>query len=312
MYVTLRFRFYDVFILPQVFISYRWGEYDGNFVSALFDMFSNFTFGQENRSVEVFLDKKRLQEGRKFDADFAVALTRSVVVVPIVSNDSLHRLLSHDPSSVDNMLLEWIMSMQCYANPAGATKAIFPFAFGSRRYDESREVIIESIFSGNALNSLPHIVPTATLERGAKFLKENNIAIVDTATYYALTVHGIVTELMKFMCFQSWTFDPSSVVESGAEKVLDVLRACQPEPREAATTRGGDASPCDVIWSLLHDEKCVTDLSAMQAKLDEIGIVSAADIKELDADLSDQIGELLKPIQCKKFKRMIASLMHAA
>lgn len=162
------------------------------------------------------------------------------------------------------------------------------------------------------MNSLPRVAPTATLERAAKFLKENNVTIEDTEAYYALTVHGIVNELMKFMCFQSWTFDPSTVVENGAEKVLDVLKACQPEPQAQNPANGGDASPCDMIWSLLHDEKCVTDMSAMQAKLDEIGIMSAADIMELDLELSDQIGELLKPIQCKKFKRMIASLIHTA
>jgi hypothetical protein len=93
----------------DVFLSYRWGRYDSVFTEQLFDVFTNLSVGAHNRAVEVFLDRKRLQEGRRFKADFAAALTHTLVVVPVVSVDALGRMVEHDPSQADNVLLEWIM-----------------------------------------------------------------------------------------------------------------------------------------------------------------------------------------------------------
>ena len=69
------------------------------------------------------------------------------MVVPIFSTDVLQKLISHDPLAVDNMLLEWVMCLLCYSDPSSVTMAVFPFAFGTRSFSESNEVIIQSLFS---------------------------------------------------------------------------------------------------------------------------------------------------------------------
>jgi len=87
---------FDLLDSYDVFISYRWGQFDDVFVSTLFDMFTNFTVGADNRSITTFLDKKRLRDGRRFDLDFAQALSHSTLAVPVVSADALSRMTKHD------------------------------------------------------------------------------------------------------------------------------------------------------------------------------------------------------------------------
>ena len=61
----------------------------------------------------------------------------------IVSPEALKRMIHHDPHSIDHLLLEWTIAVECkYAgerNPpstgkgaGGKLKAIFPVMFGSR------------------------------------------------------------------------------------------------------------------------------------------------------------------------------------
>ena len=46
----------------------------------------------EGQQVHVFLDRNRLEEGRIFSSDFANALIKSLVVVPILSSAALDRM----------------------------------------------------------------------------------------------------------------------------------------------------------------------------------------------------------------------------
>ena len=90
----------------DVFISYRQCSYDSRLTLVLFDMFTNYVLGKDKRGVEVFLDTRRLQEGRPFDEDFSAALMCSTLAMPIVSHDALQRMVEHDSDYVDNVLLE--------------------------------------------------------------------------------------------------------------------------------------------------------------------------------------------------------------
>jgi hypothetical protein len=72
---------------------------------------SLFTVASTHRRIEIFLDRKRLEDGNNFQKDFLRSLASSTMVVPIISVDALQRLLVHDPSTVDNLLIEWIAAM---------------------------------------------------------------------------------------------------------------------------------------------------------------------------------------------------------
>jgi hypothetical protein len=48
----------------DVFLSYRWGPNDSAFVRCVYDRFSLYTVGGDNREVSVFLDRECLQAGR--------------------------------------------------------------------------------------------------------------------------------------------------------------------------------------------------------------------------------------------------------
>lgn len=58
----------------------------------------------------------RLEKGREFRDDFSKALTHSAVVVPFLSTKSMERMLKHDVEIVDNVLVEWLLSLVCYNN----------------------------------------------------------------------------------------------------------------------------------------------------------------------------------------------------
>jgi hypothetical protein len=116
----------------DLFISYRWNQYDSALTRGLFDRLSLFPVTSSQREIETFLDVMRLQNGRDFRGDFAKALIESAVILPIVSMAALDRLISHDVEKVDNLLVEWILAIICYSQ-ANSSKRIFPFMLG--RFD---------------------------------------------------------------------------------------------------------------------------------------------------------------------------------
>jgi hypothetical protein len=98
----------------DVFISHRWGRFDDKLVSALFDRLTLHTVGASNRSIFTFLDSVRLQLGKHFQLDFAKALVKSSVIVPFITRNALERMTvgRHDANKEDNVLVEWIMSLE--------------------------------------------------------------------------------------------------------------------------------------------------------------------------------------------------------
>ncbi len=64
----------------------------------------------DERQVQVFLDRHRLEDGRRFDKDFVKARLKSTVVVPIVSCVNLQKMTSlNKDSPIDNLLVEWVI-----------------------------------------------------------------------------------------------------------------------------------------------------------------------------------------------------------
>lgn len=50
----------------DLFLSYRWGPNDSAFVQCVYDRFSLYTVGGDNREIHVFLDKECLEVGRYY------------------------------------------------------------------------------------------------------------------------------------------------------------------------------------------------------------------------------------------------------
>jgi GTPase SAR1 family protein len=75
----------------DVFISHRWTPKQGavcddsSLAVKLYDKMSSWALGSEGRRPEIFLDRFRLQHGRRFDDDCMMALSATTIVVPIVT-----------------------------------------------------------------------------------------------------------------------------------------------------------------------------------------------------------------------------------
>jgi GTPase SAR1 family protein len=208
----------------DVFISYRWGSYDSVFTEQLFDMFTNYTVGTTSRAVEVFLDVKCLQKGQLFKSDFAAALTHCHVALPILSVDALQRLLRHKPHEVDNVLLEWVMILECFT--AKRLKRVYPMVFGERTKSglAGSRLTVADYFADNRVKSLPTTVPAATLAKAAELLRANGVEPSDRLTRY--TVRSIVHQLPEFLLCKANDFDPVELVEAYVKEVVTLLKQC--------------------------------------------------------------------------------------
>ena len=262
----------------DVFISYRWGLYDSDFTEAIFDMFTNYSVGVQLRGVEVFLDRKRLQEGRLFKRDFASALCNSLMAVPVVSVDALRRMVDHQPDAADNVLLEWILILESYK--AGRVLKVFPVLFGTRTAElilqlrqssgtsEASDaaavagVLISDFFSENIKELLPKLPPTVTLAQAVELLQANGITPSDALNTY--TVYSIVHELLQFLLCKASDFASSEVVEQVADKVVRLLQDCGAQALDAvvAVAAPAAAGPGDVATTVSTVAPSVTTTAA--------------------------------------------------
>lgn len=207
----------------DVFISYRWGDHDSDFTAALFEAFSVFTTGPSNRAIRVFRDKKRLQAGLDFQESFSKALINSTVISPVFSCEGLERLVTHDPAKEDNVLIEYILMIECYSCPNGRVKRVFPLMFGPRgSLYQAGEV--GNIFECGILDNMPEVVPSSSLLKAKNLLLMNGITpsnLIDQ-----LTVKDIVLKVVKFLSFAAWTVRYDTVVMASAAAIVDVLNTC--------------------------------------------------------------------------------------
>lgn len=331
---------YDMKEKYDIFVSYRWSRsgipYDDNFVVALFDAFTSHVVGDDHRAVDVFLDRKRLKSGRRFDLDFCAAMFNSVMVTPILSVEALLPLTQHDPSKIDNMLTEWILCLLCYKSKKSRVSAVFPIAFGERaNCDELTDSNSKpkSIFSSKILHDLPRIFPAATVESIQQFLKEKDFEPEFFDYLNRITVHSVVTELSKFLLLQSWKEDSEKLVVISAEQALDVfktaskqaaaidsmvsaasskptspVRVVKEKESEPVANDGGDTceSQLSKIWDMLQNEKLHIKGMTDQLKelLDDLGVYSPEDLGSLGNEHFESIEKLLKVAQRPKFRQL--------
>jgi GTPase SAR1 family protein len=157
----------------DVFMSYRWSRHDSDFTKALFDRLSLYSVDHTMRRIQTFLDVKRLKEGENFRLSIFSALSKSLLVVAIVSSNALQRLTTLTPTQEDNLLLEWICGLELMKHQQRNIQQgwqvrlmkFMPIFFGTR--DEENK--IGNIFVEDILSKLPDTIPTACLEQSVYY-----------------------------------------------------------------------------------------------------------------------------------------------
>ena len=177
----------------DIFVSYHKGPQDQELAMAMFTMLSNFSCGSELRAVEVFLDERRLQHGKRSQEDSVKSIVNSTVVVPIFSFDALATIVTHDPSVVDGILLEWICAIEGFNS--SRIKFMYPL-FCGRRDPVTGEV--GSVFDCEEFKQIPDIIPQATLSAAESLLTANKVFSIAPTGFNTKTVKSIVTAISEF------------------------------------------------------------------------------------------------------------------
>ena len=243
-----------VVFLYDLFISYRWGTFDSDFTAKLFDYLSFSSVGASSRAAVVFLDRERLRDGENFKEAFARALAKSSVVVPIISREALGRMLQglHRPDAEDNLLIEWILSIECLASPLSRVQKILPVVFD--RPSTLPPFAVGSFFAAAGLwDLLSEAVPSASLARAAALLKANGIDMRTETT--RLTVKEIVGQLLEFQCIQLHEFKPAGYIYWSSARITEAVNSCSNLGDIDATSNApvagdGDADASSSVESL--------------------------------------------------------------
>ena len=178
----------------DIFVSYHKTQ-DKELALAMFTMLSNFSCGVQSRAVEVFLDEKRLQHGKRSQDGLVQSIVNSTIVVPIFSIDALAKITTHDPLNIDSVLLEWICAIEGYKSDYSRIKYIYPLFRGKEDPVTGK---VGSVFDCEEFKQIPDIIPKATLSAAESLLIENKIFSVAPAGFADKTVKSIVTAISEF------------------------------------------------------------------------------------------------------------------
>ena len=143
----------------DIFLSYRWNARDSELVRSLFHHFLHYNISNHLYSpISVFLDHQRIQSGEEFREIFVSALLKSRIIIPVITMEALKGFIYHDPTRIDNLLLEWIISLVCYYHTAdqaysdepgddfegvGKRRKILPIIMGHYEIEESSKDILK-------------------------------------------------------------------------------------------------------------------------------------------------------------------------
>ena len=204
----------DILESYDVFISHRWHKEDDELIDQLYDAFLGHVLGSEKRAVQVFLDKLRIRKCQEFQKAFGKALINSTVFLPVVCSSALSRMLSHDPAKEDNVLIEWMLALECMQDPIHSKmRGIYPLMFGERNDDGS----VRDLFAERVIDSLPEIIPTASIEVAQSLLDENGITVSSSLATH--TVRGVVKEISKYIGLKGWEY-PDRFIPVASEDLV--------------------------------------------------------------------------------------------
>ena len=208
----------DMLSSYDVFISHRWNKDDDEVIDQLNEFILGFTVCSEKRAVQVFDDKVMLKRGQQFQNVMARVLINSTIFVPLLSTAALQRMLAHNPAEEDNVLIEWMLAVECMQNPTQSkVRHIYPLLFGERNDDGSVGVLFyEGIF-----DRLPDVIPTASIEAVRKLLKENNVNVSSSSSNR--TVRDIVGEISKYYGLPGWDYSSNELVGIFTETIVNII-----------------------------------------------------------------------------------------
>lgn len=235
-------------IAYDIFISYRWGPFDSEFVIMLYNFF------QENH-MKSFLDQQCLSLGQNFRQEFIFNLLQSTIILPIVSLNALKKLITHDPSFVDNLLLEWIIALHCYFTTAnhsssssseavGHVKAIIPLILGeislttattgtTTANNKNHKEILSDLFTHSDYQFLlkSEIIPEATIKKAEEMLLQQHSMKLSLPISSPFTIGSFLQlffEQLGINCASFNHFDEnqfinirSAILQQGGKKIVE-------------------------------------------------------------------------------------------
>ena len=204
--------FFEKWVAPEglrtrydVFLSYRWtGSFDEDLTSGLFNNLSEDLVGSTGHEIHVFLDKKRLQDGRNFQEDFADALLVASLPVVILSTAALQRMATLKADSlIDNLLLEWTLIVELLQSKT--IHFCLPIIIGSYspsalRCSEVFSNFFQDVIKApdgtvqySGIDSLPDISVASIISKVRGLLREHNLP--ESPNLSSLTVRSVVKRL---------------------------------------------------------------------------------------------------------------------
>jgi hypothetical protein len=164
----------------------------------------------DGHEVEVFRDSVTLKSGLAFDESFMQAMLQCLVVVPLITPDTLERMKPFSGlNTVDHVLLEWWLAMTLVAIPGFPVYRIAPILCGavglllcrrrvlfneccSQVHGEGSSLAIHDLFEELNYNDFPDQVNEPTLTRLNQFLKSVKLPEVE-----GVTVRKLVENMLK-------------------------------------------------------------------------------------------------------------------
>ena len=240
-------------LLPayDLFISYRWTpKYgaccnDSDLAIKLFDIVRTYALGVKGRRPEVFLDRHRLEEGRRFDRDFMTAMAHSSIVVPLVSYDALQRMLTilpNTPRPCDNVLLEWCLVTELQEQ--GRMLCVLPILIG--RIEGG---CITNLFANDVKDRLPNVICDQEIAKIRDFFSRNGWS--ESPKLQTLTVRGVVDSICSCLGIMLWDLQPPQgsgllnsaqfgLYEAAAEKIMQNVERYSDGDGFAILSKGAD------------------------------------------------------------------------
>ena len=267
--------------------------------------------------------------------------------VCFVSIGALERMRNHDASVEDNVLIEWILALECFhhrlskSTDSSKTRVekVYPVFIGSVDGASGKETT--SFFAANDCNhtTLPSTVPTASISRAATLLQDRGIT--PRPSLATATVRGIVLELTEQVGFKLSDAGQQPYVSEICKKLEKVVTSCKgplevtgtsslTSPRSAtkaatlaiekktssqssdlvnppSTSSSASTLSVEEAFALLKNPSCCSKLEEMEALLSELGVAEAGDLTYLEVDHILKIASLLKVVQKGKFEQAILS-----
>jgi hypothetical protein len=315
-------------LLPEydVFISYRWGS-DQHLAEMLFDSLTNYNVGANNRAIDTFMDNKRLKDGQNFSMAFCTALLSSYIAVPVISVSALQKMTTHDPNTVDNVLLEWLLCITSCGKPNSRLKNIFPILIGPK---DGITSTFASLFACGVLNRIPSVVPMSTINAAKDMLTQNNINF-DAVKLDNLTVKDIINSLSAFLGYNTegknmlffeectvklhrslqdvMTSNESMNVESNRimmklqeSIVLDSTITSHLEVQQTIKEQQTRSS-VEKAFAIIQDESNVKKnmLDKFREFIDDFGVKRAGQLSLLEFEYVQQLSQYLKHLPQKEF-----------